>query len=57
MFSNLTVGIIMGIGVAGWVYSKIYKRTGGNTQNSLVVAVLVGLLAAMVVVVILGMFL
>lgn len=44
----------MGIGVAGWVYSKVYKRTGGNTQNSVVVAALVGLVACIVVVTVLA---
>jgi hypothetical protein len=48
MFSNLTVGIVLGIGVAGWVYAKLQRYTGGNTQSSLIGAVIVGLIVALV---------
>lgn len=55
MFSNLTVGIIFGIGFSAWVYGKIQRSTGGNTKNSLIGAALCGLFACLVVVTVMGM--
>lgn len=46
--SNLTIGIIFGIGFAGWVYSKLMRRTGGNTSSSLIAAILSGLFVCLV---------
>jgi hypothetical protein len=45
MLSNALVGLFAGLGTAGWVYNKVQRRTGGNTQNSLLVAGLAGLAA------------
>jgi hypothetical protein len=55
MFSNLTVGIILGIGFGGWVYAKMQRKTGGNTKSSLIVAGACGLVALLFAVIILGM--
>jgi len=49
MFSNLTIGLLMGAGVSAWVYNKVHQRTGGNTQNSLLVAGIVGVMIAILV--------
>lgn len=46
---------MMGIGVATWVYSKMYSRTGGNSQNAGVVAGVAGLAAAGVMLLVLSM--
>lgn len=54
MFSNLTIGLVAGIGFGGWVYSKIYRSSGGNTRNALVVAGCSGLGLMVLVVVVLG---
>lgn len=54
MFSNLTIGILAGIGFGGWVYAKLQRSTGGNTQSSLIGAVLSGLGVLVLVVTILG---
>lgn len=43
--SNSLIGLFMALGVAAWVYKKMHRYTGGNVQNALVVAGLVGLLA------------
>lgn len=43
--SNALIGLFLAVGVAAWVYNQVQRRTGGNTQNALVVAGLVGLLA------------
>jgi len=42
MSSNILIGLIFGIGFGGWIYSKMYRRTGGNTSNSIIVAGLCG---------------
>lgn len=52
--SNAMIGLLTGLGLAAWVYSKMYRRTGGNTQNALVVAGLVGFLAFLFMLTILG---
>jgi hypothetical protein len=57
MFSNVTIGILFGLGVAAWVYSKVQRRSGGNTKNALIVGGLVGVLAFAFVVLVLGIFL
>lgn len=54
MFSNLVVGFLMGIGVGGWVYSKAYRRTGGNNQSAVLVAGISGAVAWLVVTTLLG---
>lgn len=35
--SSFAIALIMAAGVAAWVYSKVSDRTGGNTQNAIVV--------------------
>lgn len=32
------IAFIGALGFGGWVYSKIQRKTGGNTSNSLIVA-------------------
>ena len=38
MFTNFTIGILLGLGVGAWVYSKVQRKSGGNTTNSTIVA-------------------
>jgi len=54
MLPNFMVGLFLGVGVAGWVYSKTMRQTGNNTQNSLIVAGVAGLFAFLVVLVVLS---
>lgn len=54
MFSNVAIGFFAGIGFGGWVYSKLARSTGGNTQNSLIGAALSGIVAWVLVTAILG---
>jgi hypothetical protein len=56
MLSNVTVGLLAGLGFGAWVYSKIMKQSGGNTQNSLIVAGAAALGAFLLVVTLLGLF-
>ncbi len=53
--SNLLIGFLAGAGIAGWVYSKMYRSTGGNTGNALIVAGSAGVGAWVIVVIILGL--
>ena len=53
--SNILVGFLAGAGIAGWVYSKMIRSTGGNTQNALIVAGSAGVAAWVILVLILGM--
>lgn len=54
--SNGLVGLFAGIGAAGWVYAKMSRRTGGNTQTALIVAGVAGIFAFGIVFLLLGAF-
>lgn len=38
MFSNFVIGLLAGLGFGAWVYAKVRRTSGGNTQSALVVA-------------------
>ena len=42
MLSGFVVGIMFALGAGAWVYSKVYRSTGGNTSNALIVAAIAG---------------
>lgn len=42
MFSNLTTGLLLGLGVGAWVYNKLMRSTGSNTKNALIGAAIAG---------------
>ena len=46
----------MGAGFGAWVYSKMMRSTGNNTQNSLVVAVIAGVFGMALIATLLGIF-
>lgn len=52
--SNVLIGFLLGAGFAAWVYSKIMRSTGGNTQNALIVAGTAGAFAWVAMIVFLG---
>lgn len=54
MFSNAMVAFLAAIGSGAWVYSKMFRQTGGNTTNALVVAGGIGLVVFLAVILILG---
>ncbi len=54
MFSNLTIGFLVGAGGGAWVYSKVFRSSGGNTKNALIVAGCAGVGAMVLVATILG---
>ena len=49
------VAIFAGAGVAAWVYAKIMRSTGGNTQNALIVAGSAGVAGFVVMMIIMNM--
>lgn len=56
MASNFLIGFLFGIGVGGWVYSKVIRSTGGNTKNSLVAAGVAALFAMLILTTLLSAF-
>jgi type IV secretory pathway TrbD component len=52
--SNGLIAFILGISVATWVYNKMYSRTGGNSQSAIVVAIVAGIAAAVVMLMVLS---
>lgn len=56
MFSNATVGILMGLGLGAWVYNKAYKSNGGNSQNALILAAASAFGTFLVIVTLLSIF-
>ena len=43
--SNIMLSFIFSLGVAGWVYNQAQKRNGGLTNQSLIAAGVVGVMA------------
>ena len=52
--SNSLIALLFAIGFSGWVYAKIQKSTGGNTQTALIVAAAAALVAFLLFSVVLG---
>jgi uncharacterized membrane protein YeaQ/YmgE (transglycosylase-associated protein family) len=55
MTSNILIGFLMGISIGTWVYSKLMNKTGGNTQNAVIGAAVVGFIVLLVVSTLLGL--
>jgi biotin transporter BioY len=55
MFSAPMIGFLVGISAAAWVYSKTMRRTGNNTQSSLILAGLAGFIVFVMVWIIAGL--
>jgi len=54
MFSNLTIGLLVGAGFGAWIYSKVIRSTGGNAKNAIVVAAIAGVFAVVVITLLMG---
>ncbi len=52
--SNTIVALLLGIGLGAWVYSKVQRKTGGNTQSALIVAGASGATAFVLMWIVLG---
>lgn len=42
MFGEVLTGFLMGAGVAAWVYSKMMRQTGNNTQQAVITCLIAG---------------
>lgn len=38
MLPTFFIALITAVGASAWIYSKVMNRTGGNTQNALIVS-------------------
>ncbi len=56
MFSNFTIGILLGLGFGGWVYSKTMHHNGGQAKQALLVAAIAGIIACILAVTLVGIF-
>lgn len=54
--SHVLIAFLLAIGVAGFVYSKITRRTGGLTKNDLTIAGMAGVFAFVIVWSVLSIF-
>lgn len=52
--SNVLIGFLAGAGIAAWIYGKMFRSTGGNRQNALVVAGSAGVAAWVIILLILN---
>lgn len=43
--SDFVIGLMAGLGTGAYIYNLMYKNTGGNTQNALIVAGIAGVFA------------
>lgn len=50
--STFLIGLFVAIGAGGWVYAQIQRRTGGNTQTSLLMAGVAGVIAFLFIVIV-----
>lgn len=48
MLSGVFIGILAGVSVATWVYSKTMNRTGGNSKSALTAGAMAGFFAFVV---------
>lgn len=53
--SNFMIALLAGAGSGAWVYSKIYRKTGGNSQHSVVVGIAAGVFVLVVMLIILSL--
>jgi hypothetical protein len=52
---NFVIALLFAIGAGTWIYTKVQAKTGGNTQQSLIVAGLLGVLLFLTMLLILAM--
>ena len=52
--SAVVVALFLAIGVSGWVYSKVTRRTGGIAQSDIIVTAVVGVIVFIVAWTLLG---
>jgi hypothetical protein len=55
MFSSVTIGILVALSAVAWTYTKVQRRTGNNTKNSVIVSGMAGLFAFILVVTVMSL--
>lgn len=40
--TNVVIAFLAALSAGAWVFSKVQRSTGGNTQNSIIVAAIAG---------------
>ncbi len=48
------IALMMSLGISTWVFNKVMKRTGGNTQNSLIITVITAVFVFIITLVLLS---
>lgn len=51
--TNATIAFLLALGSSAWIYSKLNRSTGGNTNSSLIASAIIGVI---IFVVSLGVF-
>jgi len=52
---NGLIAFLMAIGASAWVFNKMQRSTGGNTQNSIIVAVAAAIFLFVITILVLGL--
>jgi|GEM_PF-4661452 len=55
MVGNGLIALVLAIGCAGWIYTKLSRNSGGNAKNAAIGALVAGACIFMVAIFILGM--
>lgn len=55
MFSNALIGLFAAAGAGAWLYSKLYRRTGGNNGQAIMFAGIGAGIVWLLVIIVLGM--
>lgn len=53
--TNGFIALLLGAGAAAWVYGKVMRSSGNNTQNALTVAVVAGVAAFTLMLIVLNL--
>jgi hypothetical protein len=53
--TNAFIAILLGAGAAAWVYGKVMRSTGNNTQNALIVSGVAGVAGFILMLLLLNM--
>lgn len=54
--SNILIALIFSLGASAWIYGKLQRRTGGQSKESLKLAIPVGVVAFAFFLILLSMF-
>lgn len=49
------IALIMAAGISAWVYNKVSDRTGGNTQNAIIVTAVTAIMVFIITLTVLSL--